>query len=286
VTVHRSAIAPEPFGAEAYALTIVIRPLESTADYHACVALQREIWGTTFDPVPATILQISTHLGGIAFGAFDADGDLAGFVFGLTGIDETGKVIHWSHMLGVRAHLRDAGVGRRLKERQRQELLHRNITEMYWTYDPLIAKNAHVNLDVLGAKVVRYAPDMYGDTGSPLHNGLPTDRLVVVCDTTRSPHPVSLALDDADRHVPILSARPQMGDPVAPVGGKRPPRVRLEIPSDFSQLLAHAPAEARAWHAATREHFQWALANGYLVIGLRRDSATARSFYLLEQVQP
>jgi predicted GNAT superfamily acetyltransferase len=127
---------------------------------------------------------------------------------------------------------------------------------------------------------------MYGQTGSPLHHGLATDRLVVVCDTSRSPHPVSLALDAADARTPILSPRAQAGDPVAPVGGKRPPRLRLEIPSDFSQLLAQAPDEARVWHAATREHFLWALATGYVVIGLRRDSATARSFYLLDQVQP
>lgn len=272
------------FRAEPHASPITIRPLVSAADQRACIALQREIWGTTFDPVPASLLQVVLHVGGIALGAFDVQGELGGFVFGLTGIDEHGKIIHWSHMLAVRAQLREAGLGRRLKECQRQELAERRIAEMYWTYDPSIAKNAHFNLDVLGAKVVRYVPDMYGDTGSPLHHGLATDRLVVVCDTSRPHEPVSSVLDGPDAQTPVLTLRPHDGDVLTGVGDATPQRLRLEIPSDFSELLRERPTEARAWHAATREHFQWALANGYSAIGLRRDPATGRSFYLLAKV--
>jgi predicted GNAT superfamily acetyltransferase len=58
--------------------------------------------------------------------------------------------------------------------------------------------------------------------------------------------------------------------------------LRIEIPTDFAQLLAESPSEARTWHGATREHFEWAFANHYTVIGLRRDPTTTRSFYLLE----
>jgi predicted GNAT superfamily acetyltransferase len=282
VTADRSALArSDPLHSGVHASGILIRPLASAADYRACVALQREIWGTTFDPVPASILQVALHLGGIALGAFDVHGALVGFVFGLTGIDEAAKTIHWSHMLAVRAHLRDAGLGRRLKECQRQELHRRGIGEMQWTYDPLIAKNAHINLNVLGASVVRYVPDMYGDTGSPLHHGLATDRLVVACDTSRPAHAVASTLDVADLSTPILTVRPRADDPL-PRAGTTPPRLRLEIPSDFGQLLQDDPAEARAWHAATRTHFQWALGGGYSVTGLRRDVAGGRSFYILE----
>jgi len=157
---------------------MVIRPLVSAADQRDCIALQREIWGTSFDPVPASLLHVALHLGGVALGAFDTQGDLGGFVFGLTGIDEHGKTIHWSHMLAVRPHLREAGLGRRLKECQREQLAQRQIAEMYWTYDPSIAKNAHFNLNRLGAICRRYVPNLYGITTSPLHRGIPTDRLV------------------------------------------------------------------------------------------------------------
>ena len=283
VTAHRSALEPSPLPGPQLS-AIVIRPLVSAADHRACVALQREIWGTSFDPIPSVMLQVAAHLGGVTLGAFDAQNVLVGFVFGLTGVDDAGNVIHWSHMLAVRDHLRDAGLGRRLKESQRQELLRRNIGEMYWTYDPLIAKNAHLNLNVLGARVVRYIPDMYGDTGSPLHHGLATDRLVVVCETSRPADPVSSALDVAEARTPVLTVSPHPDDRLVHVADETPSRIRVEIPAEFGQLLATSPAEARRWHAATREHFQWAFANGYVVIGLRRDSATGRFFYMLEQV--
>jgi chorismate synthase len=266
---------------DATPIAVAIRPLASLADYTACVAFQRLIWGHAFDVVGATILQISVELGGIVVGAFDEDDRLAGFVFGLTGLDEDDNVVHWSHMLGVRPDVRDAGVGRKLKEYQRRELARRRIGRMYWTFDPLIAKNAHFNLNVLGARVARFAPDMYGNTGSALHHGLATDRLVVVCDTTAQPHNKTMTIDAIDAHAPLLSVEHAHGCE-STAGIASASRLRLEIPTDFAQLLADSPSEARAWHTATRERFQWAFANGYAVTGLRRDPSTSRSFYILE----
>lgn len=261
--------------------TNVIRPLTSLAEYAECVAMQKQIWGEEYDAVPSAVLQISTHVGGITAGAFDENDQLVGFVFGLTGPDES-KLIHWSHMLGVRGSRQNAGVGRQLKEYQRKELARRHIGEMYWTYDPLIAKNAHFNLNILGVRVVRFVPNQYGISESPLHHGLPTDRFVVVCDTAREPHEVSRELDASDAHTPMLTASPQAGDPVLAAGGKPAPRVRIEIPTDFAQLLLDAPASAERWHAATREYLLWAFSHDYTVTGFRRDPATKRSFYILE----
>ncbi len=260
----------------------VIRPIASLEEYRECVALQCEIWGDTYEPVPAALLQVSSYVGGIAAGAFAPDGRMVGFVFGLTGVNGS-KIIHWSHMLGVRSTRQNAGVGRALKDYQRHELARRKIREMFWTYDPLIAKNAHFNLTVLGARVVRYEPDMYGDTHSPLHYGLPTDRLVVVLDTTQGPHDTSSVLGKNHAGAPVLTLYPQSGDPVPAAGDTSAQYLRLEIPTDFVKVLAESPAKAKQWHAATREHFQWALGNGYTVSGLRRDPVTGRSFYTLDR---
>ena len=161
---------------------IVVRPVATRAECQACVALQREIWGPGHDDaVPASILQVVAKVGGIVAGAFTTDGELVGFVFGLPAFVD-GATAHWSHILGVRESARNGGVGRLLKEYQRAELARRGIPRMYWTFDPLVAKNAHLNLNLLGAHVVEYVRDMYGTTNSPLHNGLATDRLVVVCE--------------------------------------------------------------------------------------------------------
>lgn len=255
-----------------------IRPVASIAEYAACVALQQDVWGAGFDSVPASMLQVATYVGGLCLGAFAPDGELHGFVFGLAGTMD-GKPTHWSHLLGVRESARNLGVGRLLKEHQRRVLASRGIPEMCWTFDPLIAKNAHLNLNVLGARVVRYVPDMYGTTESPLHHGLATDRLLVSLVT--APEATRPRTADASA-APLLTPSPQPGDVVVDIARDRPPVLRIEVPTDFRQVLGRSPATAREWHAAVRRHFTWALDGGYTVTGLHRDPVSSRSFYTLQ----
>src|ERR671914_1083048 len=176
---------PEPTSAPAASLpppaagALEIRPLRTTDELMACVELQRATWGETFsDLVPASILKVSQRVGGVTAGAFDAAGRLLGFVFGLTGV-ERGRVVHWSDMLAVREGARDLGLGRMLKEYQRDVVRSMGGTVIYWTYDPLVARNAHLNFNKLGVCVAEYVEDMYGETDSQLHRGLGTDRFVV-----------------------------------------------------------------------------------------------------------
>lgn len=258
--------------------TLDIRPVASLDEYRACAALQAEVWGADFERVPASMLQVATYVGGICLGAFLPDGELCGLVFGVSGLQD-GKPFHWSHLLAVRESARNLGVGRLLKERQRELLASRGIAEMRWSFDPMIVKNAHLNLNRLGARVVRYVPDMYGITESPLHHGLATDRLVVAWPTTGAPTPREFSVKPA----PLLSAEPQQGDDVLQPADRTPPTVWIEVPSDFQSLLATSPRAAHAWHAAVREHFLWALGHGYAVGGLHRDAVTSRSFYVLER---
>ncbi|MDX1493800.1 MAG: hypothetical protein R3253_07075 [Longimicrobiales bacterium] len=157
-----------------------IRPFESTADYRACVDLQEATWGDGFsERVSPAILKVSQILGGVAAGAYDDGGALVGFVFGLTGVRD-GRMVHWSDMLAVRPGLRDSGLGRRLKAYQREDLLSRGIDTMYWTFDPLQSRNAHLNITRLGAVVREYRVNMYGESDSPLHRGIGTDRFVAL----------------------------------------------------------------------------------------------------------
>lgn len=259
---------------------ISIRPLASQPDFLACVELQGDVWGPEYtDNVPASLLQVATYVGGIVIGAFDAAGDLAGFVFGITGVAD-GKIVHWSHLLGVRDSARNLGVGRLLKEAQRQALAARGVHTMSWTFDPLVAKNAHLNLNRLGARVIRYVPDMYGTTRSPLHYGLATDRLVVSCDT-RLPTPRP-SFSGPSAPVPIATAEPRDGD--LRFDSSAPPAVfGIEVPADIQQVIAHAPAAAATWRESVREYFQWGLAHDYDVTGIQRDPVTSRSFYILEK---
>ncbi len=107
-----------------------IRSLATTDEYRACVELQRETWGAHFvDCVPPAVLQISQKVGGVVAGAFDPSNQLVGFVYGIAGWRE-GRPCHWSHMLAVREQCRDKGIGKALKDFQRDELLRRGIRVM------------------------------------------------------------------------------------------------------------------------------------------------------------
>lgn len=250
-----------------------VRALSTDADYAACVALQRHTWGEECSEiVPPAMLKVAQRIGGVLAGAFDEGGALVGFVFGMVGVVD-GRVIHWSDMLAVREDARDGGVGRMLKEFQREAARASGAGEMYWTFDPLVARNAHLNFNRLGVRVAEYVEDMYGDSDSELHRGLGTDRLVVrwpLDGSARTPH-VAAAVERG------LSA------PVAdPRQDARPEAVRIEIPSDILAVRERSPADAIRWRSSTRRAFQWALANGYEISAFLPDAANHRGYYLLE----
>jgi chorismate synthase len=253
----------------------VLRPLTTPADYEACVGLQRETWGDDFrELVPPAVLQIAQKIGGIVAGAW-ADEQLVGFVFGMTGL-AGGSLAHWSHMLAVAAGTRDHGIGRQLKAYQRAQVLAMGITRMFWTFDPLVARNAHFNLQRLGARVVDYVRDMYGESPmSRTDSVIGSDRFVVRWDLERS------ASDDR-------AERPAADSPWPVVGSASDPLpdaaiVLVTIPSDI-QALKHAdPGAALGWRQSTRRAFEHYLAAGHRVAGLVRGSVPGVAHYRLER---
>ena len=282
-TLHHSRSAHSlaevrPAGA---AGTIDVRPVTTLPEFRACVELQEDVWGPGYtDRVPASLLQVATYVGGLVFGAFTKKDELIGMVFGLTGFEGDERV-HWSHMLGVRDSARNLGVGRLLKEAQRDLLAERGVNRMSWTFDPLIAKNAFLNLNRLGARVVGYVDDMYGTTTSPLHHGAPTDRLIVSLDT-RVAAPRHTAAEVEPPRQPVLTLTLRTGD-VAVDLAEPPLTLWIEIPGDMQRVSEHVPEPVAVWRHAVRKHFTWALANGYEVQALQRDVHASRSFYLLSR---
>lgn len=262
---------------------VVIRPLAAPEELAQGVTIQRHTWGDEFaEVVPATVLQICQKVGGIAAGAFDAHGRMLGFVFGLTGVHH-GRLVHWSHMLAVEPEARGLGLGKRLKLYQREVLLPMGVVEVRWTFDPLVAQNANLNLNALGAEIERYVPDMYGsDTGSDLHSGLGTDRLVALWLIAE--RRVAEAVAGRRPRLTADLATAPVVNPGATVGGGFPntPAVRVEVPADIQAVKARSVDTARAWRAATRQAFLWYLERGYRVVGFAFGSEPGgRSFYVL-----
>ena len=284
-----------------------LRPLESFEDYAACIALQRETWGRDFaDVVPMSILKVCQRVGGVSAGAFDASGRLAGFVFGLTGVKE-GRLVHWSDMLAVYEIYQGLGLGKRLKLYQRDVLLAIGVETIYWTFDPLVARNANLNFNGLGADLDEYVENMYGDdTSSDLHRGLGTDRFVVAWHigsekvrAVLAGRPRTVPEDFAD--APIVNAAPggeEIGDPAAlrsparprvgargfsPLSdvGSRPPAVRIEVPKNIHEATSRREGLGVQWRLSTREAFTAYLGSGYSVKGFYEDES-GRCFYGLQ----
>ena len=279
----RTSSATE-FGVDAGGFTY--RAFASPEDAAACVVLQTQVWGSAFDLVPASLLRVMIGIGGLAIGAFDPTGALVGFVFSLAGV-RAGELIHWSHMLGVREDVRGAGVGRHLKELQREELARRGITRVLWTFDPLQARNAHLNFNRLGVRVVDYVENMYGITASPLHHGLATDRLVVMLPTTPAASPAGPArAHTTNGATPVLTPFPRAGDVTVDIDDTSVPAVRIEIPTDLQRVIATVPDVASTWRLATRASFLRAMRRGYQVVDLRRDLTSDRAYYTLVAAPP
>jgi predicted GNAT superfamily acetyltransferase len=231
---------------------IIVRKCKSLEEFHSCVDLQREIWGEKdLEVEPATMFVVAAHTGGQVLGAFDGD-RLVGYTLAVVGLSDSVPYLH-SHMTGVHSDYRDRGVGRMLKLFQRDEALSRGIRLIRWTFDPLEIRNAHFNLNRLGAICRKYLPNLYGLTTSPLHRGLPTDRLLV-----------EWHLDSARA---VAAIENLVKDPI------EAPAI-IELPPELERWQREDSAEVAKVQARLREEFTKWFAKGYAAVALRTGPGT------------
>jgi predicted GNAT superfamily acetyltransferase len=275
---------------------ITLRRLATLDEYHEACAIQREIWGSDFtEGVPTAILMVVQKIGGVTAGAFDAGDRMLGFVFGMTGVRD-GRIVHWSDLLAVRESARRRGLGARLKEYQAELAREAGCQAMFWTFDPLQARNAQLNLTRLGARVAEYVPDMYGVTGSALHGGIPTDRIVAEWVLGEHAGRGANARDKAASTVgTAITTDLAVGDKAADaisVGANGVPRatpltdheyVRVAIPVDITAMLSSDPARALEWRLAVREAMLTLLERGYAVVGFEHGSADSHPCYVMRR---
>lgn len=270
---------------------VALRDLKTIEEFGLVVALERAIWGGAYDDVvPTAILAVSVKRGGILVGAFDAGGDMVGFVYSLPGLKH-GQPMQWSHMLGVTEPYRASGLGMMLKLAQRDRTLSQGLELVEWTYDPLQAVNAHLNFRKLGVVVEDYAENIYGESLSPLHGSTPTDRFIASWYVA-APHVVrrlesrtTIELRAADVTEAVLVNRTYVD------GGwlrtelefeiPAAARLEVEIPMGYTEMLAHAPELAAEWRATSRRIFTSCLERGYRVVDFHLDPRARRGRYLL-----
>jgi predicted GNAT superfamily acetyltransferase len=244
-------------GVEAANTNVVIRKCETLAEFATCVLLQGEVWGESdVDLTPTHVFVVAARTGGQVLGAFDGD-KMVGFTLAFVGLHHNQHYLH-SHQTCVVADQRDRGIGRALKLFQRQEALGRGIRTIEWTFDPLETRNAYFNLNRLGAISRQFLPNFYGITSSPLHRGIPTDRLLV-----------EWRLDSA-RTIAAVEGLP---------GEIESAPASISLPSQVDHGEDGGVAETVSLQARLKKEFNEWFGRGYAAVSLHR--AGENSSYLL-----
>lgn len=213
--------------------TLAIRELTSVAQVVDAARVFDLVWPGEHATMPSNILRALEHSGNYVVGIYDG-AEMIGASAAFFG-PPSSRSMH-SHITGVLPGHQGRGIGRMLKEHQRQWALERGVGHITWTFDPLIARNAHFNLRVLGARASAYLVNQYGDMADDINRGDASDRLMVSWALAAPPAP-----------------------PPARVAAT------VAIPADIETMRRETPAEAAAWRLALRDRLTAHLAAGLVI---------------------
>ena len=260
-------------------MTITIRDLTTYDEFQQVRLIQQRCWGFTHgEGLYAPLLSSAARNGGMVLGAFDGE-QMVGFLFGFLGVNPDRHLKLCSQTMGVLPDHRNRGVAARLKWAQRERMLAVGIDLITWTFDPLQAPNARLNLHTLGATVSTYDRNLFGEDFGELGRGLPSDRFHARWWIS-SPRVNRLAAGDAAQPEQLTGpqANPCVGDGLA----RRivhtdlnldAPNIHVEIPFNLQALKRADLALALDWRLQTRLVFEAYLGRGYVVTDLLRLAA-------------
>jgi predicted GNAT superfamily acetyltransferase len=232
---------------------IIVRECTTIEEFDGCVYLQREAFGLPdLELSPRRHLIVSRAAGGWTLGAFAAE-RMVGFVHHLAAVRANDEIFGYSHVMAVAKDYQNKGVGARLKWAQRERALGEGRKLIKWTWDPMMSRNAHFNLNRLGAIVETYSDNYYGmDYNLDQAIGLPSDRLSATwqIDSTR---------------VRALAS----GSPVT-IDGE--PAATVSIPSEWTTLVKQDPQRARDEQARVGAALKRAFEQGLVCAGFSREA--------------
>jgi chorismate synthase len=287
---------------------IEIRPLRALNDMRPLVELQKVYWGDdTESVIPAHMLFSIANHGGHVLTAFDGDkpvGMLVGFLG--TNMEDPRRPAMAnlqivSKRMVVLPEYRGQNIGYQLKLAQRDIAMTQGVRLVVWTFDPLMALNAHLNIRKLGAMCPQYLEDYYGtDQIGGLTTLGSSDRLQVEWWVTNrrveerlfgSRTDLSLSqYREAD--TPFLNPTMMTADglllPAEQIIMPATSLALLEIPRDYPSMVETNPKLAQTWRIHTRVLFKQVFAQGFIVTDFIRDhfEGRDRAFYLLSYNGP
>lgn len=255
---------------------LAVRDLTKYEEFLQVREVQQQVWGFTGgEGLYPPVLNTAAENGGTVIGAFDG-GKMIGFIYGFVGIHYDRRLKLCSQTMGILSEYRNKGIAAMLKWAQRQRVLENGIDLITWTYDPLEAPNARLNLHTLGGVAHIYKCNIYGENFGALGKGLPSDRFLVEWwlnhadvqqrATGLKPEPIGVGSpianrctgNSGDRKIEALDL--ELKDPI----------VRVEIPNDLQAIKKANMALALDWRLKTRELFEAYFARGYEAIDFVR----------------
>jgi len=219
-----------------------VRELESLQDQDSGRKIFDLAWamdaGTEITP---NLLQAMVHSGSYLSGAF-VDNKIVGAAFAFPATNN-GLHLH-SHMTAVLDAYRDKGVGYALKVDQWNWAKKHKYSHLSWTFDPLVRRNAKLNIVKLGVDISAYYPNFYGEMPDALNAGDESDRLMV-----------SWSTDMDEPKARQLIAHPKPDD------------ILIEIPEDIVAIRSKDQSKSMKWRRQVRDQFLAAFEKNGKVVG-------------------
>ena len=252
-----------------------IRELSTISEFQRIGTLCADIWGD--DEMLSKDLLIAMRFeGALIAGVTSSASEIVAFLFGFPTQD---PAIQHSHIMGVLAAHRNAGLGAKLKWFQRDWCLERGITTVRWTYDPLRAANANLNTHKLGASIGVFLPDYYGTMGG-INAGSPSDRLLAEwhLDAPGVSARAAGGFQSSALDLPfaLSNTNEHPSDPNLKLTA---PRIKVGIPRDFQTLLATQPSLALEWRAQSKLVLEHCFAHQYRITDFSLEDCA----YILER---
>ncbi|MBM7633184.1 GNAT family N-acetyltransferase [Geomicrobium sediminis] len=253
---------------------ITIRELTTMEELEEMMDVEEAVWQME----PLQVHQTFTVLknGGIILGAYD-DEKMIGFLYSFPGFVE-GDVYLCSHMLGFLPDYRKRGIGVLMKQRQAELAKERDYQKITWTFDPLETPNAYLNIQKLRAIGAHYKVNHYGEMADEFNTGLPTDRMIIEWDLTKSTAVEEVVISDTH-----LLLRNNNGHPKEHNSFDRESNepYYIAVPSNFQQIKEENFELAKAWRFETQQRFVELFQAGYVATGVKNDLNNETTYYKL-----
>ena len=227
---------------------IEIRLARTAVDSALIAELFDKVWDVK-SMVSPEIMTASLHNGGYGSVIY-IDSKPVGAAFALVGRALPGLIgpnLH-SHATGVLPEFVGMGIGETIKRHQWDWAKENGFDSITWTFDPLVRRNAHFNLVKLGARVLGYHQNFYGELDDGINAGEQSDRVLVRWDVVGVDAPLANTFVEPSKTAFVI-----------------------ETPVNIEQLRKTDRVQSDGWRARQRAAFESAELNGLQVVGLTQE---------------